>query len=173
MQLINLFIQDLKNFINFVNCIIQILILFYNLIYNILKFQYYVCINGAIAIDVIKSSIILNWTYYMIFCLIIIIMKMYSDKCNDIYKMYHYNYDNNNNTHKMVNFDIEICKLKHNILQNKINTEMKIILINYEYELSLYKIYDSILYEMYILTHKYNQLLINKEIDTYYNGRIC
>ena len=172
MQLINLFIQDLKNFINVVNCIIQILILFYNLIYNILKFQYYVCINGAIAIAVIKSSIISNWTYYMIFCLIIIIMKMYSDKCNAIYKMYHYN-DDNVNTHKMVIDDIEICKLKHNILQNKINTEMKIILINYEYELSLCKIYDSILYEMYILTHKYNQLLINKEIDKYYNGRNC
>jgi hypothetical protein len=99
---------------------------------------------------------------------------MYSDKCNDVYEMYNYekqkniNYENNNNI-----VMLDIYKLKHNIQQVNVNSEIKINLIRYEYDSSLYNIYDTILEENYILTHKYNQLLINKEIEQYSNNLIA
>ena len=164
MKLIALFIHDFKNFVNFVNGISQILNLSYTCIYYILKLQYYICVNGARVFIAIKSGIILNW-HYCIICSLIIIIRMYSDKCVDIYEMYDYEYEitQTNNNQQM----LDIYKLKHNVLQANLNSEIKIKLLMYEHDTSLYKLYDSFLDTNYILNHKYNQLLINKHIETH------
>lgn len=88
---------------------------------------------------------------------------MYSDKCVDIYEMYEYEITQTNNNERM----LDIYKLKHNVLQANINSEIKIKLLMYEHDSSLYKLYDSFLDTNYILNHKYNQLLINKHIETH------
>lgn len=162
MKLIALFIHDFKNFVNFVNGVSQILNLSYTCIYYILKSQYYICVNGTRVFIAIKSGIILNWHYFII-CSLIIIIRMYSDKCNDIHEMYEYEITQTNNNKRM----IDIYKLKHNVLQANINSEIKIKLLMYEHDSSLYKLYDSFLDTNYILNHKYNQLLINKHIETH------
>lgn len=167
MRLMHLFIRDFKNLILFVNGVFQMLILFYRCICNILKLQYYIYLNGRNVFIAIKTGIISNWHYCVIFSLIIII-RMYADKCNDIYEMYNYETHKTNNYDNMVMFDI--YKLKHKIHQTHVNYELKIKLIMYERDTSLYKLYDRMLDKNYILAHKYNQLLINKHIEKYYNN---
>ena len=162
MKLIALFIHDFKNFVNFVNGVSQILNLSYTCIYYILKLQYYICVNAMRVFIAIKSGIILNW-HYLIICSLIIIIRMYSDKCIDIYEMYEYEITQTNNNERM----LDIYKLKHNVLQANINSEIKIKLLMYEHDLFLYKLYDSFLDTNYILNHKYNKLLINKHIETH------
>lgn len=169
MKLIALFIHDFKNFVNFVNCVSQILNLSYRSVYYILKCQYSICVNGARVFIAIKSGIFSNWNYFII-CSLIIIIRMYSDKCDDIYEMHDYEITQNKNNEqiRMNNMVmLEIYKLKHNVLQAKLNSEIKIKLIMYEHDTFLYKLYDSFLDTNYILNHKYNQLLINKHIETH------
>lgn len=170
MRLLNLFIQDVKNFVFCVNCLFQILMLFYNCICDLLFLQYYICVNCLCAFIVIKSCIISNW-HYLIICSLIIILRMYCDKCDDIYEMYNYEKQKNNDyetTHTIVMFDM--YKLKHNVNQVNVNFEIKIKLLMYKHDSSLYKLYDGMLDKNYILNHKYNQLLINKHIEKYPNN---
>ncbi len=167
MKLIALFIHDFKNFVNFVNGVFQILNLSYKCLYYILKSQYYICVNVPHVFISINSGIISNWHYFIISSLIIII-RMYSDKCHDIYEMYIYDKQTNRyyqDNHNILMF--EICKLKHNILQSNINAELNIKLLMYQHDSYLYKLYDSFLETNYILNHKYNQLIINKHIETH------
>lgn len=118
----------------------------------------------------IKNGIISNWFYLIIFSLLIII-RMYSDKCDDIYNMYNFEKQKNNKITNNTNILLlEIYKLTHNIKQSNINKELKVKIISYQYDLSLYKIYDTFLDKNYILNHKYNQLLINKYIENNSNN---
>lgn len=169
-KLIELFIQDFKNFVSFVNGVSQILMLSYNCICDILYFKYGVCVNGMYVFMSIKSGIILNWNYIII-CSLMIIIRMYSDKCDDIYEMYNFEKQKNTKIEKNNNMLMfEKYRLIHHIKQSKVNSEIQIKLIMYDYDSSLYTIYDTFLDINYNLNHKCNQLLINKYIETNSNN---
>jgi predicted nucleic acid-binding Zn ribbon protein len=157
MQLIHLFIRDFRNFILFINGVFQMFSLFYHCIF----------VNGSRIIIAIKSGIISNWQYYII-CGLMIIIRMYSDKCREMY-----NYEKQKEEYYEKKNDMKmfyIYKLKHNIHQVKLNAELKFKLLKYKHDSALYKLYDIMLDKNYILNHKYNQLIINKHIEKYSNN---